>query len=443
MARARRSAGSDRRRSGIRVALALMLLASIAAAGWGLLRPVPDVAVPADLDTMEPDLRAYILRHVEQVRAAPRDWRLHSELGLVYEANDRWDDARAAYRTASDLAPAGEPQPAYHEALVTFNAGDPAAATEMLRDVVREHPSFAPAHHRLGVALLDAGRPEEAAPLFERVIALASGDAAGYMGLGETRIRASEFALAVELLQRALEMAPGNGTARYMLGTALRGLGRMDEAERELLLARDAGAHVMVDDWTLRLPPHARQIQRRMARARAFMDAGRGAEAVKQLEDNRSSHPDNPEVMNNLAVMHVRLDDPGAARTWLLRCEAANPTNVLTAYNLALVERDMGLFDDALLHADQALDAAPRVAAHHAMRASILGKLGRDAEALVSWRVATDIDPSDLEAQLGLAESLLALGRVPDAARAAAAARGLAPGDSDALDLETRIRAAR
>jgi Flp pilus assembly protein TadD len=417
-------------------------LATLAAAAWWTIRPLPQVAVPADLATIEPDLRAYVGGYIDQVREAPRSWERHGELGLVYEANDRWEEARVAFRVARDLAPSDEPHPAYHLALVTFQAGDPVGATAVLREVVREHPSFAPALHRLGVALLDAGRPEEAAPLFERVMKLEPGDAAGYVGLAETRIRAGDFPRAVELLEQALKAAPRNGTARYLLGTALRGLGRMEEAERELSLAEGAGAHVMVDDWTLRIPPHARQIQRRMARATAFMDAGRHAEAVQQFEDILDSHPGNPDVMNNLAVMHVRMGDQAAARAWLLRCEAANPTHVPTAYNLALVERDLGLLDDALVHAESAVQASPRVATYHVMRASILTALGRHADATGSWRAATTIDASVLEAQLGLAESLFAQGRVADAAGSLAIARGLAPADPDVADLAARIAAA-
>lgn len=430
-----------RRRRAAGLAMGVVALSLLGAAAWRL-RPLPEIAVPADLATMEPDLRAYVGEYIERVRAEPRNWERHGELGLVYEANDRWADARAAFRVAADLAPSGEPHPAYHLALVTFQAGDPAGATALLRDVTRAHPTFAPAHHRLGVALLDAGRPEEARPLFERVIELVPDDAAGHVGLAETRIRAGDLPGAVELLQHALKVAPRNGTARHLLGTAFRGLGRMDEAERELLLAEGAGAHVMVDAWTLRIPPHARQIQRRMARATAFMDAGRGAEAVKQFEEILASHPGNPEVMNNLAVMHLRLGDHEAARTWLRRCEEANPSNVATAYNLALVERDMGLLGDALAHAGRAVEAAPRVATYRVMQASILASLGRHADAVESWRAAAGIDASDLEAQLGLAESLLALHRVPEAARALAAARVLAPGDPAVVDLAARIAAA-
>ncbi|MHC4981064.1 MAG: tetratricopeptide repeat protein [Planctomycetota bacterium] len=444
------------------VALLIVLVGVAGYLGWQRLRPVPAVVSPREPDALDPQFRAYVKGFIESVQAAPRDAGRHATLGLVYEANQLYPEAQASFRTAVELDP-DEPLAKYHLALTTQEVGDADAGLAMLQQLARQHPDFAPGQHRLGDTLLEAGDIEGASLAFMRVIEQAPGEPDGYVGLADARLQAGEYVRAVELLTTALRLRPNDGMARFLLGTAYQRLGRQDEAARELSRGAQAGKRPMTDAWSKQMPQHAKDLSRQSRRALAFLRAGAPQRAAELYEVILAWHPENVDMMNNLALAYMDLRQLDKARDVLLRAERANNTRYATYTNLAFCHIRLGELDQALQFADRAVALAPNVAQTHRIRGRCLKELdrveeaiaalettvsldpqnaiyrqqlggelaraGRFAEAKQQFEVAVRTAPSDLQAHLGLCNACLNLGQADEARAALSAAKRLAPND--------------
>jgi len=90
------------------------------------------------------------------------------------------------------------------------------------------------AHKDLGLAYQRAGRDEEALAelLMATLLGLEDGEMLGAMG--QIHLAAGRLDAAEATLRRAVALAPGLPQPRYALGTTLRRLGRIDEANQQL-----------------------------------------------------------------------------------------------------------------------------------------------------------------------------------------------------------------
>jgi arylsulfatase A-like enzyme len=121
----------------------------------------------------------------------------------------------ASFLRASDLADAGRCE----EALPVF------------REVVAGNPGNRIALDRLAQCLLGARRVEEAIGVLEQRVRCGEAGAPTYINLGVAYQGAGRFEEAIEEYRRGLEIDPGHRTGRENLARLLEGLGRSAEAE--------------------------------------------------------------------------------------------------------------------------------------------------------------------------------------------------------------------
>jgi arylsulfatase A-like enzyme/tetratricopeptide (TPR) repeat protein len=113
-----------------------------------------------------------------------------------------------------------------HAALDEFDR-----ARSILEEVLRAHPSYAPAHYTLGTCALAQGKPEDAKRHFEKAVALEPGLLPARLDLARTRrTLGDDAAESVELVRTVLASDPANGAAMELLGDLLMDLGRKPEA---------------------------------------------------------------------------------------------------------------------------------------------------------------------------------------------------------------------
>ncbi len=471
-----------RRRSWRRVLpVAAALVAGLVVAGvWAhrilpWLRPAPEVATPATPELLDPDVARLVRRSVAEAEAEPRSADRHGRLGMVYEANALWPEARASYAAAARLDP-GEKLWRLHLGIASQQAGDVAEALRVYRQLAAEQPSFAPVHDRLGWLLLENGERDEALTAFERVIDAAPDSPAGHLGAATVARLEGDAATAVERLQRALELDPGHRGARYQLGLAYRDLGRQPESERALAAGLQAEIRPLPDPLSDQIAGYAVGLAARMERAEALRRAGRIAEAAKLLEAALATHPENLTLLNGLAAAHLSLGELGRARDLLSRALEVDATSVETHLNLAgwaLAAKRPQL---AIEYVDRALATAPRLARLHALRAQALVAERRLDEAIASleealrfevrdpglyvglgvlysttgrWQAARALHERALEgwpdlapAHLGLCEACLALGDRGSAREACDRLAALAPDHPRLDELRRRLDAA-
>ena len=160
-----------------------------------------------------------------------------------YQAGRR-AEAIAAYRQVL------ERHPDHEEALLMLglmlaDAGEAAAAEDLLGRAVTVAPGNALAWHSLAMRLQARGDDAGAVPLFERALALQPGFAPAANDLGASLHRLGRRLPALAAFERAIASDPGFVGARFNRATALAELKRRDEA-------RDAFAEVVALDPSFR-----------------------------------------------------------------------------------------------------------------------------------------------------------------------------------------------
>jgi tetratricopeptide (TPR) repeat protein len=96
------------------------------------------------------------------------------------------------------------------------------------------NPGYAGTYDRLGDSYTRVGRLDDAERSLQRAILLDATATGPYILMGKVLIRKKDFGGAATYLQKALRMDPSNYISHHLMGEAYRGLGRNDDAEREL-----------------------------------------------------------------------------------------------------------------------------------------------------------------------------------------------------------------
>jgi tetratricopeptide (TPR) repeat protein len=427
-------------------------------------------AIPADLDAR---VQRILERELENVRAHPEDAAARGTLGLVYEANGLWSEAEAAFAEAARLDPAAA-EWRYHRALALRQLGRLDEGRALLEAVAAERPDSPAYRHRLGDVLLDQGDATGALAHFRAAAELAGERAEGWAGVGAAEIALGDFEAARVALEQALGRDPDYKHAHYLLGLALRGLGRNEEAKVALGRGLDGKARALPDELEGRKVRYAASTSARVERAVLLMEAGHADRALKILERLAQSEPEDVIVINDLAAAHMRLGHLEEALGLLRRASELDPERPLTWINTSICLADMGLARRALENADRAVALAPGLAGAHAARGRALADLGeleeawasfarakeldpRDAdvlrghaaaaralakgdEARASYRALVELRPDDLEAWIALGEVACEAGDREEAVRAASGAQRVAPGDPRAAALLERAK---
>jgi tetratricopeptide (TPR) repeat protein len=460
------------RYSGIAALLAITLIATTLC--FRKATPLLEVPTPSNLNKLEPQLRDYVEEKVKWVRTAPRDPQRQATLGLVYAANSLWPEARLAFQNAVRLNPK-EPLAHLYVAVSTQESGNVDEALSLYRELTIQFPNFAPGFYRLGEALLRAGAVAEAETAFRQLIILAPQEWRGYVGLGDVNIRRNEHAEAIKNLKKALQLDPNTKRAHHLLGLAYRGSGQLEDAQRELSLGLDAVNYPMPDAWSKEAPQHMKLLQDQFQMANEYSELGHPERAIEILVKAFTYHTNNLGVMNHLGIAYNRAGQFEKARALLLRIIQIDDRHLPARIALSYSCTGLGLNEEALKHAERAIELVPDVAQAHLAKANVLLAMERDAEALsalesalrcdpknaqirmeigdVCWRnldqpnkalehyrEATKLDPTLVPAFAKLAEVSIRLGQTPEARNAIESLRKLAPTEPALAVLERALR---
>jgi tetratricopeptide (TPR) repeat protein len=250
---------------------------------------------------------------------------------------------------------------------VTFhNQGQLGRARMLYEEILRAEPRHFEALHLLGV------------------VAAMSGDARE----------------AVDLIERALEIVPGNAPAHNNRGAALRELGLWDAA----LESFERAASLQSD--------YAEPLYNR---GNVLKDTGRWQAAVASYDRAIALRPDYAEAYCNRGICLAELGQRAAALASYDQALALNAAFGAAHYNRGNVLCSLRRWDQALGSYDHAVMSRPEFAQAHANRAFALLELGRNDEALASCDRAIALEPDLLVAHSNRAGVLLAMHRVEEA----------------------------
>ncbi len=168
-------------------------------------------------------------------------------LGVVYEASGRKDDAIGSFRSAIEARPDfADAHNNLGHALA--GQGELEEALRCFRRALALKPGFALAHIYMGNALILQGRVYEAIACYQSAIAIQSDFAPAHYNLGKAFSHICKLDAAIASYRRAIRLEPGVAEIHNSLGIALMEVGQIEEAvasvRRALILRPDfAAAH--------------------------------------------------------------------------------------------------------------------------------------------------------------------------------------------------------
>jgi tetratricopeptide (TPR) repeat protein len=224
-------------------------------------------------------------------------------------------------------------------------------------------------------------------------------DIEGLLGLAATASAAGDPATAAELLERAVELAPGHAGGHAALGDAFRALGRSSEALAALRRAvfldpRLAEAHNAIGSECLArgqaveaFAAYRAALTARPGYIPAQVNLGLALQALGRIEEaHRAFHrgvelaPHLPEAWNALGTALQQLGRPEEAVAAYRRAIALRPDFAIPVGNLGRSLRDLGEVEEAIVHYDRAIALQPDFADARWNRALLYLLTGRFAE---------------------------------------------------------------
>ncbi len=244
----------------------------------------------------------------------------------------------------------------------------------------------------------------------------------------EPSLAAEDWAAALPLLERIVEIDPTDLAALFNLASAHRGLGDAGKALAELQAIEDGFSdeglyHANVartleelgrrDDAVAAyeralelMPGDAFLIDRLVALGRLvrafdeggqamFVDAGAFGDSVRE---DLAQHLDDADYLVSVAQALVEGGHDDLARNAAELALVADPDRADARLFAGIALARLGRLEDALAHLDAHVHAVPSSSVGHGHRGHVLGALGRRDEARRAGERAIELDPNDIGA---------------------------------------------
>ncbi|MBI3609568.1 MAG: tetratricopeptide repeat protein [Nitrospirae bacterium] len=277
------------------------------------------------------------------VSKAPGKARTHNNLGVAYDAQQRFEEAIQEYQTAIKL------KPDYAEA--HNNLGVVYENLRRLEDAAQEYqialklqPNYADAHNNLGIIYAMQGRLEEAAQEYQTALKVEHNHAVAHYNLGITYKDLGRWEDAVREYQAALKLKPDWVEAHDKLGRLFDEQGRLEEAVREYRTA-------------LKIGPDSAEIHNNLGNAYAAQK--RLEDAVREYQAAVKLKPDFTEAHNNLGTVYADLGHLDDAIQEFQIALKLQPTHEGVHYNLGNAYLLKGRVRDARQAFERALEIKP------------------------------------------------------------------------------------
>jgi Flp pilus assembly protein TadD len=285
-------------------------------------------------------------------------------------AGDTTLDGRTADVYAKTLAEHG---------MLMIERGDIDSAIDALERACTLAPGVPLCHNNLGVAYDRAGRREDGIAQFEAALALAPGLAAPHRNIARSAERSGDTERARREFEAAVELDPRDPSHRIELGAHLE---RVSEFERAEVMFQGA-ANLSDGDWGASLA-YGDFLSRRK----------RYSEAVAAYQRAEELRPGSTGVLRGLGRCYWALDDREQALEVMRRLAELQPHNPAAKYDLALMLHRSGRGREAAALLDDVIRILPNMWEARALKAGILGALGRHWEARILFEKAVKLGAS-------------------------------------------------
>jgi tetratricopeptide (TPR) repeat protein len=272
-------------------------------------------------------------------------------------------------------------------------------AAALYRRILDEAPADADALHLLGLTHHQRGDHDAAVALIEQAIAANGGAALYHANLGAALRALGRSIDAVAAYGRALALDPDDGETRRSLALALVAAGDLDGAHHhfERALALEPGsavAHVNL--------------------GKLLAMRGDAPAALARFRHAVALDGGNDEAQYQLGIALAAAGDTAAAAVALGRAVEARPDDPQALDALGLALKALGRLDQAIAVFERAIAAAPDRPEARNDLGNTLKLLGRYEAALAAYDAALECDPGYAMARTNRALMRLALGRLED-----------------------------
>jgi tetratricopeptide (TPR) repeat protein len=256
------------------------------------------------------------------------------------------------------------------------------------------------AHNNLALALVAAGKPEDALLHFDAALQIDPDSVEALTGVGGILVSAGKLDDAITRYRHALRVNPNDAIARADLGAALAEQGKFAEAETQLRAAV-ASAPDLAQGHSYLGVTLARQ--------------GRTAEAIDHFARVIELQPADGAARRHYGsalALEGRTDEAIVQFETALRL---NPADAQARNGLGDALAAAGKLEAAALEYERTVRLNPAFAEARANLGNSLARLGRADEAIVQLTEAVRIRPDDSESRYDLAVVLWRRGRVGEA----------------------------
>ncbi len=182
------------------------------------------------------NMRAFNDATFAMFQRVPASYRVHELSAEIFEIQNHYSDAAAEYRKAIELNPNA---PELHFRLgraILLQSHSPEAlqqASAEFRSELKVNPEDSATEFQLGQIAQAQGKTADAKSHFERAASLSPRFVQALIALGNIHSRDKQYAQAISVLTRAIQIQPASESAHYALLTAYRNTGQMDKAKSE------------------------------------------------------------------------------------------------------------------------------------------------------------------------------------------------------------------
>jgi predicted O-linked N-acetylglucosamine transferase (SPINDLY family) len=273
------------------------------------------------------------------------------------------------------------------------------------------HPK-AQAKFRQALALHEKGQLSQAQALYYAALELDALHAESIHHLGIIALQSNDISLAIELIERSLNLAPDNPAALNNLGMALEDSQQAESALKayDHALSLDPGntdaninrGNVLqtLQRWEQALSCYENLIARMPNNSDAYNNRGnvlralmRHDQAIKSFEKAISLRPDFAQAWNNRAIALKDLKKFDEALKSCDRAIQLNPGYAEAYSNRGLVLKELGQFELALKNIDQAIKLKPNYAQAFGNRGGIFQELKKYELAYKDYDHAISLNP--------------------------------------------------
>ncbi|MCP3914082.1 MAG: tetratricopeptide repeat protein [bacterium] len=392
---------------------------------------------PGNEAALSPSLREAIGHGAAEVRADPSGSAAWLELGMTYEANALDGIAEETYALGARIG-SGDGRLPYHLARLRALRGDLDGALEASAEAARRSPEYGPIHWRRGGWMLTQGRLDAAAEAFERAEAIDPKDPAGRWGLARVALESGQPSRALAALAPLTERAPDYAYTHHLLASAHRAAGDRERAARETALA---GKPVWNDAWEHEIDAWRVGYHADVARAKDAVRSGDSETAAALLEALRVSAPGDINVYGMLSDVYLERGELDRARSLLVQARERFPDHHRIALNLADVHERAGENGAALEEIEACLALHATYAPAHLRHGRLLMKHGKNADAVRAFEQARTLGNLTLPLAQMLGVALARTGAWDRAAHVFADGAALHPNSLDLALMEAEAQA--